>query len=77
MKLIAGYIGKNKDFKIIEIKKTDKFQKRVDEVKEYLRGMADMNGSFKCMSEDELHQDAIETVNGILEDDPNWLNEDW
>lgn len=54
-----------------------KFKQRVEEVKEYLRGMATLNGNIKNISEEQLEQDAKETVLGILQDEPNWLNEEW
>ena len=55
----------------------NKFEKRVEEVKEHPRGMATINGNIVNISEEQLKQDAVETVKGILEDDPNWLDEDW
>jgi len=60
-----------------QLLKEKKFKKRVNEVKDYLSGMATFNGNIENITEEQLEQDAIETVLGILEDNPNWLNEEW
>lgn len=46
-------------------------------VNEKFRDMLMLNGNIENISEEQLHQDAIETVEGILEDDPDWLDEEW
>lgn len=64
------------ELKKINVEKK-KFNERVNEVKECLRSMATLNGNIENISEEELEQDAKETVLGILKDNPDWLNEEW
>jgi len=63
--------------KFAEMLREKKFNKRVNEVKEHLRFMATLNGNIKNLSEEQLEQDVKKTVLAILEDDPDWLNEEW
>lgn len=55
----------------------NKFQRRVNQVKEHLRGMATLNENIENISEKELKKDAKDITKAILKDNPNWLNEKW
>lgn len=53
------------------------YTERLEEVKDYLRGMLLLNGDPMRVTEEQIEKDAKELIEQFIKEDPEWLNKPW